>query len=150
MKEGNGMKVGIYTLGCKVNLYESEYIRSLLEENGYEIAPFDDYCDIYIINTCTVTNQSDAKDRKIIRQAIRRNKDACIVVMGCFIEANQDLNIPGVDIYIGTKNKTQIVTYLKEWFQKREMIRSLYKNRNVPFEDMESTINEEMQRIRRK
>ncbi len=133
------MKVGICTLGCKVNLYESEYIRSLLEENGYEIASFDDYCDIYIINTCTVTNQSDAKDRKIIRQAIRRNKDACIVVMGCFIEANQDLNIPGVDIYIGTKNKTQIVTYLKEWFQKREMIRSLYKNRNVPFEDMEIT-----------
>ena len=94
------MKVGIYTLGCKVNLYESEFVINLLKENGYEIAPFDEVCDIYIINTCTVTNTSDIKSKKIIRQAIRRNPDACIVAMGCFIEANKDLEIPGVDIYV--------------------------------------------------
>ncbi len=133
------MKVGIYTLGCKVNLYESEYVRSLLEKANYEIASFEDICDVYIINTCTVTNQSDAKDRKIIRSAIRRNPDACIVVMGCFIEANQDLEIPGVDIYIGNKDKGKVVEFIEEWMKKRETLRKNYKGRDIPFEDMEIT-----------
>ena len=67
------MKVGVYTLGCKVNLYESECVVSLLKEHGYEICSFDDVCDVYIINTCTVTNTSDVKSRKMIRSAIRKN-----------------------------------------------------------------------------
>ena len=79
------MKVGIYTLGCKVNSYESEYVTSLFKDKGYTISDFDDICDVYIINTCTVTNQSDSKSRKIIREAIRKNSNACIVAMGCFI-----------------------------------------------------------------
>ena len=77
--------VGILTLGCKVNTYESEYIMNVLKENNYEIKSFDDICDVYIINTCTVTNTSDIKSRKMIRNAIKKNKDACIVAMGCFI-----------------------------------------------------------------
>ncbi len=133
------MKVGIYTLGCKVNLYESEYVRSLLEKAGYEMASFDDICDVYIINTCTVTNQSDAKDRKMIRSAIRRNPHACVVVMGCFIEANQDLEIPGVDIYIGNKDKGKVVEYIDEWMNNRQTLRKNYKGRDIPFEDMEIT-----------
>lgn len=131
------MKVGIYTLGCKVNLYESEFVINLLKENGYEIAPFDEVCDIYIINTCTVTNTSDIKSKKIIRQAIRRNPDACIVAMGCFIEANKDLEIPGVDIYIGTKNKSKIICYLKEYFAKKKELRETYPEMATSFEDME-------------
>lgn len=131
------MKVGIYTLGCKVNLYESEFVINLLKENGYEIAPFDEVCDIYIINTCTVTNTSDIKSKKIIRQAIRRNPDACIVAMGCFIEANKDLEIPGVDIYIGTKNKSKIICYLKEYFTKKKELRETYPEMATSFEDME-------------
>ena len=82
--------VGILTLGCKVNTYESEYIRNTLEKNGYIIKDFKDICDIYIINTCTVTNSSDSKSKKMIRQAKRNNPHACIVAMGCFIEANKD------------------------------------------------------------
>ena len=82
--------VGILTLGCKVNTYESEYIRNILEKNGYIIKDFKDTCDIYIINTCTVTNSSDSKSKKMIRQAKRNNPHACIVAMGCFIEANKD------------------------------------------------------------
>ena len=74
------MKVGIYTLGCKVNTYESEYVMSLFKEEGYQISSFNDVCDVYIINTCSVTNQSDSKSRKIIREAIRKNSDACIEI----------------------------------------------------------------------
>ena len=62
------MKVGIYTLGCKVNAYESEYIASLFRNRGYTIASFDEDCDVYVINTCTVTNNSDKKDKKIIKR----------------------------------------------------------------------------------
>ena len=101
--------VGILTLGCKVNTYESEYIMNVLKENNYEIKSFDDICDVYIINTCTVTNTSDIKSRKMIRNAIRKNKDACIVAMGCFIEANKDYNIEGLDIVICNKDKSKIV-----------------------------------------
>lgn len=131
------MKVGIYTLGCKVNTYESEYITSLLEENGYTVTSFDDNCDIYIINTCTVTNQSDSKSRKIINQAIRKNPNACIIAMGCFIEANKDVKIDGVDIYIGNKDKSKIVSLIEEWFKNRNEIRNLYQDLGNEFEDME-------------
>lgn len=128
--------VGILTLGCKVNTYESEYIVHILKEHGYIIKEFDDICDVYIINTCTVTNTSDVKSRKMIRQAIKRNKDACIVAMGCFIEANKDYALPGLDIVIGNKDKSKIVELLDEYFSKKEEIRRLYKDLPTKFEDM--------------
>lgn len=128
--------VGILTLGCKVNTYESEYIVHILKEHGYIIKEFDDICDVYIINTCTVTNTSDVKSRKMIRQAIKRNKDACIVAMGCFIEANKDYVLPGLDIVIGNKDKSKIVELLDEYFSKKEEIRRLYKDLPTKFEDM--------------
>lgn len=128
--------VGILTLGCKVNTYESEYIVHILKEHGYIIKEFDDICDVYIINTCTVTNTSDVKSRKMIRQAIKRNKDACIVAMGCFIEANRDYALPGLDIVIGNKDKSKIVELLDEYFSKKEEIRRLYKDLPTKFEDM--------------
>lgn len=131
------MKVGIYTLGCKVNTYESEYVISLLEEAAYTVSSFDDICDVYIINTCTVTNQSDSKSRKIINQAIRKNPDACVVAMGCFIEANKDIKLDGVDIYIGNKDKSKIVSLIEEWFKNRTEIRNLYSDLGNDFEDME-------------
>ena len=79
------MKVGICTLGCKVNLYESEFVISELIKAGYEICSFDDLCDVYIINTCTVTNNSDSKSKKMIRNAVNRGNKAFVVVMECFI-----------------------------------------------------------------
>ena len=131
------MKVGIYTLGCKVNTYESEYVADLLEKAGYEISSFDDECDIYIINTCTVTNQSDSKSKKIIRQAVRRNPNSCVIAMGCFIEANKDIQIDGVDILLGNKDKSKIVELIEEWFKTRTVIRRLYSDLGTEFEDME-------------
>lgn len=130
------MKVGIYTLGCKVNTYESEYVISLLKNHGYEICDFNDICDIYIINTCTVTNTSDIKSKKVIRQARKRNKDACIVAMGCFIQANLNLKIEDVDITIGNKDKSRILELLDEYFVKKSPIIDTYKNFDEKFEDM--------------
>lgn len=131
--------VGILTLGCKVNTYESEYVMNLLKEHGYEIKDFNDICDIYIINTCTVTNTSDIKSKKMIRSAIKRNKDACVVAMGCFIEANKEYEIEGLDIIIGNKDKSKIVELIEEYFNKKETIKRLYQEEFSSFEDMNIT-----------
>ena len=128
--------VGILTLGCKVNTYESEFIMNELKKAGYEIKNFEDTCDVYIINTCTVTNNSDSKSKKMIRQAIRRNKDACIVAMGCFIAANPNYQEDGLDIVVGNKNKNKIVELLDEYFQNKEKMREVYTGRIKEFEDM--------------
>ena len=128
--------VGILTLGCKVNTYESEYIISKLKEKEYEIKDFNDICDVYIINTCTVTNTSDIKSKKMIRQAIKRNPDACIVAMGCFIEANKDYEIEGLDIVVGNKDKSKIPNLIDEYFNKKETIKRLYNEEKTIFEDM--------------
>ena len=128
--------VGILTLGCKVNTYESEYISNLLKENGYELRNFEDICDIYIINTCTVTNTSDIKSRKMIRNAIKRNKDACVIAMGCFIEANKDYEIDGLDIILGNKDKSKILSLIDEYYAKKETIKRLYNTGKNIFEDM--------------
>lgn len=130
------MKAGILTLGCKVNMYESEFVANLLKNNGFEICDFHDVCDVYIINTCTVTNTSDIKSRKMIRQAIRNNPDACVVAMGCFIEANKNYQIPGLDIVIGNKDKSKIVELIHQYFEKKNIIKDLYSNRFTEFEDM--------------
>ena len=136
-KEGDMMKtVGVYTLGCKVNTYESEFVINELKKAGYKIKDFDDICDVYIINTCTVTNNSDSKSKKIIRQAIKRNPNACVVAMGCFIAANKDYHEDGLDIVIGNKDKSRIVSMLDEYFQSKEEIRSQYDGRIQEFEDM--------------
>ena len=127
---------GILTLGCKVNTYESEYVINKLKENNYQIKPFTDICDVYIINTCTVTNTSDSKSKKMINTAIKRNPDACVVAMGCFIEANKDYEIDGLDITIGNKDKSKIIELLDEYFEKKETLKRLYKEEKTTFEDM--------------
>ena len=129
------MKVGIYTLGCKVNTYESEYITSLFKERGYEIEDFHKDCDIYVINTCTVTNQSDRKDRKIINSV--KNKDACVVVCGCFVESSKNYDYDGVDVIIGNYNKSKIVDLVEEHLKTKKQIVEKCDIRKVPFEDME-------------
>lgn len=130
------MKVGILTLGCKVNMYESEFVANSLEKAGYTISTFDDICDVYIINTCSVTNTSDIKSRKMIRSAIKKNPDACIVAMGCFIEANKDYGEDGLDIVIGNKDKSKIASLLDEYFLNKKIMRVLYNEDYTKFEDM--------------
>lgn len=129
------MKVGICSLGCKVNIYESEYVEELLKNNGYEIVSFDDIADIYIINTCSVTNEADKKSRKMINQAKRRNNNAIIVVMGCYSQVKaEDIN---ADIVLGNKDKSKIVEYIEEYLEKRNNIKKIYNLREESnFEDM--------------
>lgn len=116
------MKVGICTLGCKVNTYESEYLEQELKKRGYEIAPVDEICDVYIINTCTVTNQADVKSRKMIHRFRKNNPDACIVAMGCFIETNLGNIDSAIDIAIGNKRKGELVNLLDEFFTNKSQI----------------------------
>ena len=127
---------GIYTLGCKVNTYESEYVANELKKNNYIIKDFNDSCDVYIINTCTVTNNSDSKSRKIIRQAIKRNPKACVVAMGCFIAANKDYHEQGLDIILGNKDKNKVVELIDEYFKYKKQIIDSYNKRLDEFEDM--------------
>jgi len=130
------MKVGIYTLGCKVNTYESEYVIDLLRQNNYQICDFNDICDIYIINTCTVTNTSDIKSKKIIRQARRRNEKALIIAFGCFTQANPKLDMDEVDILLGNKDKSKIIYYIDEYFKSKNKLVKVYDDLGTDFEDM--------------
>ena len=133
------MKVGIYTLGCKVNTYESEFVLNELKKAGFKINNFDDINDVYIINTCTVTNTSDSKSKKMIRHARKLNKDACVIAMGCFIEYNKDKIeelMPEIDIIIGNKDKNKIVDLINEFFKNMKKINDLDNNFDDYFEDM--------------
>lgn len=118
------MKVSVYTLGCKVNLYESEYVINEFKKRGYTISSFDEVCDIYVINTCTVTNTADAKSRKIIRQAKKKNSNAIIVVMGCFSQIEKNILDckDYADIIIGNTNKSKIVDLIEEFIKSKKQI----------------------------
>lgn len=132
------MKVGVYTLGCKVNIYESEFVIDLLKKSNYLITSFNSICDIYIINTCMVTNESVKKDRKIINQARKRNPKAIIIVMGCYSQLNSKLI--DADIIIGNKDKSKIVQLINDYQRAREKQVKIYDLKQVEFEDM--TIND--------
>ena len=115
-------RVGLYTLGCKVSLYETSAISERFAAEGFEIAPFDSVCDVYVINTCTVTAESDAKSRKYIRRAIRKNPFAVVIVCGCYSQRDPDsvLSIDGVDAVVGTQDKLKTVEIAKNCLQNKE------------------------------
>ncbi len=108
-------KTAFYTLGCKVNQYETEAMSELFANAGYEITDFSDKADIYVINTCSVTNMGDRKSRQIIHRAKKSNPNAIIAVTGCYAQTAPDevLSIDGVNIVIGTKNRKNIVSLIE-------------------------------------
>ncbi len=110
--------VGIYTLGCKVNQYESEAIAEGLASRGFSVVPFSEVCDAYIINTCTVTAESDRKARQLIRRAIKTNPTAYIIVTGCMAEVFSDKlsKIEGIDYICGNGRKLQALDALEDLF----------------------------------
>ena len=123
------MKIGICSLGCKVNIYEAEFVANILKENNYEIVDFEDKADIYIINTCSVTNESDKKSRKMINRARKNNKDAIIIVMGCYSQLNADKI--DADIILGNKDKSNIVKLIEEYKTKNNKITNeIFRNQN--------------------
>ena len=114
------MKIYIETLGCKVNTYESEVIKEEFLKNGYKEAGDIKDANVIIVNTCSVTNQSDAKSRKVIRNARKNNKNAILVVCGCSSQNHQDeLKDIGADILIGNKDKSKIYDYVKNYDNKQ-------------------------------
>lgn len=129
------MKVGICSLGCKVNIYESEVMSDLLKKSGYEIVPFEDKADIYIINTCSVTNESDKKSRKMINRAKNNNSEAIIAAVGCYSQVSSD-DIEA-DIILGNKDKSKIVEILNDFIRDRESKKIIYDLSSVEFEKME-------------
>ncbi len=133
------MKFAICTLGCKVNTYESEYVSNVFLKHGYKKVDFNEISDIYIINTCTVTNTSDVKSRKMIRQARRRNKDALVVVMGCFsqIRENNDSILDICDVVIGNTNKNKIYDIVLDALKNKKKIFKVENIMDSSFENME-------------
>ena len=130
------MKVGFCSLGCKVNLYESEYMMSLFKERGYTIGDFDEDCDIYVINTCTVTNNADSKSRKMINHIKNNHPNSIIVVCGCFVESNKFSDTESIDIVIGNYNKSKVVDFVSSYIKEKKQLIEQYDMKKVPFEDM--------------
>ena len=129
------MKLYIETLGCKVNPYESEVIKEEFLRNGYELADNLSDANVIVVNTCSVTNQSDAKSRKVIRNARKNNKNAILVVCGCSSQNHQDeLKDLGADILIGNKDKSKIFDYVNNYDNKQ--IINYYNMINTDFEKM--------------
>ncbi|MFV0246646.1 MAG: tRNA (N(6)-L-threonylcarbamoyladenosine(37)-C(2))-methylthiotransferase MtaB [Mycoplasmatales bacterium] len=111
------MKIAIKTLGCKVNSFESEAILQIFIKNGYIQVDVDQFADVYVINTCTVTNNGDRKSRQAIRKCIKQNKDAIVCVVGCYAQlaSKEIMQIPGVDIILGTKQREQLYDLVEEY-----------------------------------
>lgn len=126
--------VAFHTLGCKVNHYETEAIWQLFKEQNYDRVEFEATADVYVINTCTVTNTGDKKSRQVIRRAVRKNPDAVICVTGCYAQTSpaEIMAIPGVDIVVGTQDRVKMLEYIEQYKTEREPIngvRNIMKNR---------------------
>lgn len=132
------MKFNIYTLGCKVNTYESNVMSDLLKNKGYIEVSTNDKADISIINTCTVTNTADNKSFKTIRHAIKQNEDAIVVVVGCMSQNKKDevLKVDGVDIVLGNIGKSKVVEYIDEFIKTKEKKLDIYDMMDTTFEPM--------------
>lgn len=131
--------VSFATLGCKVNQYETEAMANLFKESGYEVRDFADRCDIYIINTCTVTSMGDRKSRQMINRAARQNPDALIAVVGCYSQVSPDevQKMEGVGLVLGTKERSHIVEHCEDALSqksKKMLVGDIMKERS--YEEM--------------
>lgn len=142
------MKAAFYTLGCKVNQYDTQMMSEKLELSGFEIVSFEDLADVYVINTCTVTQISDKKSRNIISRARRRNPNSVIVVCGCFSQVSPDevKDIEGVDIVIGTSNRADILYYINSFLKSGNQIVDVSRHDNITNENI-TTFSEKTRAI---
>lgn len=132
--------VAFHTLGCKVNQYETEGIWQSFKEQGYDRVDFESIADVYVINTCTVTNTGDKKSRQVIRRAIRKNPEAVVCVTGCYAQVSpgEVMEIPGVDVVVGTQDRAKMIDYIEQHIETREPVNgvsNIMKNR--VFEEMD-------------
>lgn len=134
------MNVAFATLGCRVNQYESEAMTEKFIKEGYQIVDFNNFADVYVINTCTVTNMGDKKSRQMIGRARRNNKDAIIAVVGCYSQTSPEevAGIEGVDVVLGTRNKGEVVYWVNRAKEvKGSIIQVNDVHKNSVFEDLE-------------
>ncbi|MBO5242511.1 MAG: MiaB/RimO family radical SAM methylthiotransferase [Lachnospiraceae bacterium] len=119
--------VALHNLGCKVNAYELDVMQQFLQNKGYQIVDFHQKADVYIINTCTVTNIADRKSRQMIHRAKKQNPDAIVVAVGCYVQtaAQQIEKDPYIDLAIGNNRKKEIVTIVEEYLRRREEVREM-------------------------
>lgn len=138
-------KATLHNLGCKVNSYETEAMTQLLEKSGYEIVDFTEKADVYIVNTCSVTNMADRKSRQMLHKAKSKNPESVVVATGCYVQTatekiKEDLSI---DIIVGNNKKKDIVEILDTFFEKNENIHLIDINHTEEYEDLEiSTVTE--------
>ncbi len=135
-------KVAFYTLGCKVNTYESQAMLKAFIDAGYQEVNFKEIADVYVINTCTVTNTGDSKSRQVIRKAIRLNENATICVVGCYsqVAPEEIQKIEGVDVIIGTQYRGRIVEFVDEYNRtNKKVIRVESVMKKKTFEDLNVT-----------
>ena len=120
-------KAALHNLGCKVNAYETEAMEQLLEAAGYEIVSFEEKADVYVINTCSVTNVADKKSRQMLHRAKAKNPDAVVVAAGCYVQAAADKlrEDAAVDLIIGNNRKADLVPLLEAWFAGKEIRESI-------------------------
>lgn len=120
-------KIAFITLGCKVNLYDTEAMAELFTEKGYEVVDFEEYADVYLINTCTVTNLGDKKSRQIIRRAKRINPNSVVVATGCYaqVASEEVAKIEGINIVIGTKNRSEIVETVENYVAENGVVNNV-------------------------
>lgn len=131
------MKIKVITLGCKVNIYESEYIIDSIKSSKYELASDEEVADIYIINTCTVTNNSDIKSRKLISRCVSENENAIVVMVGCYSQYRyKELQeVENVKIILGNKDKSKVLEYIDEYLNHMEKVVKIYDMDKEDFED---------------
>ena len=131
-------KAALHNLGCKVNGYETEAMQKLLEEDGYEIVSFHEKADVYVINTCTVTNIADRKSRQMLHRARKLNPDAVIVAAGCYVQAQEEAGtkIEGIDILIGNNQKKNLIALLHDYEQHEDVKAVIDINHTGEFEEL--------------
>ena len=135
-----GKKVALHNLGCKVNAYEVEAMQQLLEKAGYEIVPFEPGADVYLINTCTVTNIADRKSRQMLHKAKKMNPDAIVVATGCYVQTDEGKldKDEAVDLILGNNQKKQIVEVLEEYERQHKKQKHVIKiNQTKEYEELE-------------
>lgn len=141
-----GKRAALHNLGCKVNSYELDVIGQMLEEKGFVIVPFEEMADVYIVNTCSVTNIADRKSRQMLHQAKKRNPEAVVVAMGCYVQTGGEkvLADGAVDLVIGNNRKRDAAQFLLDYLERREQADKTLGGRTVVDINRESTY-EEMQ-----
>lgn len=136
------MKFNIITLGCKVNSYESNFMKESLINNGFSFCSENEKCDILILNTCTVTDTSDKKSLKEVRRLKRENPNSILVVCGCSVQNNIDkYKNMGIDILMGNINKSNIVNIINDYLESKIPYECIAKTRDLPFENMQIDIS---------